>query len=493
MGDRISVFMVCAHEPSLDPRIRWEAEAAARRFDVTVLGFNRPDGSFPATEDRAGYRTIRLPVVEVGGHYYFWRLKDVLPRCMLIPAAVAVALLLPVVGVAEILFRTAAWLLRRLLRLTRRVASKLRITSLLLSLILTPLRRQLSSIRGLLLVRVHYILAVLRVQFSAATSTFWKYIQESTEKPDVIHCNDLDTLLVGVLAKRRYGCRLVFDAHEFYPRSDPAGRWLDITFFSMIERLLIRNADAVVTVNPPLAEAMRAAYGLAEVHSVANAEPWTGRPTKPVGTEMDRLAKGRCKFLFQGRFTPGRGLDELVTAWASVDDARAALFLRGPDNMWREGLRNYAAELNLLDRSIYFLDAVSEDQLVSAAAEADVGIIPYRPLIINDRLSCPNKLSQYLHAGLMVVTNNLPYVKSIVAEAEAGLAYDSDRLETLVDIVDRILADPELLHRCQCNALLFARRRFNWQVEGERLYALYRRSGNGPMPQAGPSFLPAAQ
>ncbi|MGH7059162.1 MAG: glycosyltransferase, partial [Stellaceae bacterium] len=113
--------------------------------------------------------------------------------------------------------------------------------------------------------------------------------------------------------------------------------------------------------------------------------------------------------------------------------------------------------------------------------------------IINDRLSCPNKLSQYLHAGLMVVTNNLPYVKSIVDEAEAGLAYDSARLNTLVDIVDRILADPELLHRCQCNALLFARRRFNWQVEGERLYALYQRSGNGPMPQAGPSVVPAAQ
>ena len=71
--------MICAHEPSLDPRIRWEAESAARHFDVTVLGFNRDDSSRPAAQAEGGYRVVHLARPAVTGLAYFWRLKDALP------------------------------------------------------------------------------------------------------------------------------------------------------------------------------------------------------------------------------------------------------------------------------------------------------------------------------------------------------------------------------------------------------------------------------
>ena len=458
---RTDVLMICAHEPSLDPRIRWEAEAAARRFDVTVLGFNRDDGPEPARDSGSGYQIVRLVRPAVSAPYFFWRLKDVLPLPMYIPLAALALLLAPVLLLAEIGGRSLRMIVRRP-----------RISVLLH-------RSRLSSAIGWarrrLPMRLEYILAVLRAQFSPAASAFWNCLREMPRKPAVVHCNDLDTLLVGVLAKRYYGCRLVYDAHEFYPVSDPHGNWLDITFFSLIERLLIRHADAVVTVNPMLGEAMRAAYRLERVYSVPNAEPWTGECPEPdAGSEMERLANGRVKFLFQGRFTPARGIDELIEGWAAVDGERAALFLRGPDNMWREAAIEKATQLGLLGRSVYFLDAVREDELVAAAAEADIGVIPYKPLILNDRLSCPNKLSQYLHAGLMVLANDLPYVKSVLSEAGAGLFYTSADLPTLVAAVSAILDDPALLQRGRANARRFARERFNWQVQGEVLLALYQ-------------------
>lgn len=483
----LKVLMVCAHEPNLDPRIRWEAAAAARRFEVTVLGFNRSDGSLPAIEVRDNYKTVRLPHCEINGLYYFWRLKDILPRRLLICGGALAILLLPVLVAAEIVSRLTYSTVRWSMGMTRRLFAK----SLVLSFALQPLHRRLNAVRGLMLTRLHFILAILRVQFAPAASAFWNYLRETPDKPDVVHCNDLDTLLVGVLAKRQYGCRVVFDAHEFYPRSDPSGRWLDITFFSLIERFLIRRADAVVTVNGLLAEAIREAYDLAEVHAVANAEPWTGPCAKMAGARMDGLASGRVKFLFQGRFTPGRGIDELITAWDKVDGARAALFLRGPDNIWRRGFMTLAADLGLLDRSVYFLDAVTEDQLIAAAAEADVGIIPYRPLVINDRLCCPNKLSQYMHAGLMIIANDLPYVQSVLAESRAGLAYASSAPDSIAELVDRIVDDPELLRRSQENALRFACDRFNWQIEGEKLYALYHRPTPQPDRLAQPLAAPA--
>jgi len=145
-----------------------------------------------------------------------------------------------------------------------------------------------------------------------------------------------------------------------------------------------------------------------------------------------------------------------------------------------------ADRLRLFGRSVYFLDAVKESELVAAAAEAEVGIVPYRPLIINDRLSCPNKLSQYLHAGLMVIANDLPYVKSVLAEADAGLFYDSANLDTFAAVVHQIVNDPVLLRRSRENALRFARDRFNWQVQSKTLYALYDSAkwGEGSASQA---------
>ncbi len=465
--------MVCAHEPTLDPRIRWEAEGAADRFAVSVLGFNRDDGSLPEHENVDGYRIVRLKPIQVSGAHYFWRLKDVISNRVRVPIGILAVLLWPIMVLAEILLLLLRAVARTMVRWMVRSTSRL----VTVSLLFKALRGSTipGLVRGRLIARVQYIVVVLRVQFATATSLFWNYLRDASEKPDVIHCNDLDTLLVGVLAKQRYGCRLIFDAHEFYPHSDPNGKWIDVTFFSMLERFLIRKADAVVTVNPPLAAAMRDAYGLERVYYVPNAEPWTEvRPKPPAGSEMERLAKGRTRFLFQGRFTPGRGIDELIEGWARVDGCKAALFLRGPDNMWRQAAMMLAARRGLLDRSVYFLDAVQEDRLVAAAAEAEIGIIPYKPLIINDRLCCPNKLSQYLHAGLMVIANDLPYVKSVLTEAEAGLFYNSADLDTLAAVVHRIVGDPELLSRNRGNALRFARDRFNWQVQAETLYALYR-------------------
>jgi glycosyltransferase involved in cell wall biosynthesis len=333
--------------------------------------------------------------------------------------------------------------------------------------------------RNSLLRRVRFIFAVMRHQFAPAAGVFGFWIDRLDSKPDVIHCNDMDTLLVGILAKKRFGSRVVYDAHEFYPESHPEGHWLEIKLLMAIERFLIRKADAVVTVNPMLAEVMRNAYDLPRVQSVPNAEWWVeprDRPSiKPV---MTAVARGRTRVLFQGRFASGRGIEELIEAWAQVDGGKAALFLRGPDNIWRQAAIALARKLELLDKSVYFLEAVPEDMLVPAAAEADVGVIPYKPLITNDRFACPNKLSQYLHAGLMIVANELPYVKSVIQAAGAGLSYDSSDPSSFADIIGRIVADRELLRSCQESALRYAKETFNWQTHAEILNTLYR----GPLP-----------
>src|SRR5262249_9148082 len=116
----------------------------------------------------------------------------------------------------------------------------------------------------------------------------------------------------------------------------------------------------------------------------------------------------------------------------------------------------------------------SEDNLVTAAAEADVGIIPYLPAATNERLSCPNKLSQYLHAGLMIIANELPYVRSVVEQADVGLIYDSADLQTFAQAGKRVIDGRALRRACRRNGLRLARDDFNWQKHGGLFLKLYR-------------------
>jgi glycosyltransferase involved in cell wall biosynthesis len=469
---RRTVLMICAHEPRLDPRIGWTAEHAAREFDVTVLGFHREPASEPAFQDLDGYKIVRVPRVNRSPAYYFWRLGNLLPRrFFFIPALLGAAF--SCLALCALLLRLAA----RSGRAMRRALPSGKGSSRLPPKgSAVPLPSAIAADPGLraLLVRVYYVVTQLRMQFSPAAAAFWNHIRLMDRKPEVVHCNDLDTLLVGALAKKHFGCRLVYDAHEYFPYCDPDGRWIDQKFFAEIERFLIRCCDGVVTVSPPLAEMMRAAYGLAKVHAIPNAEPWhKDQAPANFASPMTALAGGRIKFLFQGRFTRGRGVEEMIRAWALVDPSEAALFLRGPGNASRESAIDLARQLGLLNKSVYFLDPVTEDLLVAAAAEADVGMIPYLPLILNDRLACPNKLSQYMHAGLMVIANDLPYVRQVLEQGKAGLTYSSSD-PSLARAVDRVIRDPELLRTCRANALGFARERFNWATFAWQLDALYR-------------------
>jgi glycosyltransferase involved in cell wall biosynthesis len=318
----------------------------------------------------------------------------------------------------------------------------------------------------------------MRMQFGPAVSLFWNHISSMPSKPDVVHCNDLDTLLVGALAKRKFGCRLIYDAHEYYPYCDPYGRWVDIMFFSLLEWFLLRRVDGAVTVNPPLADLMSKHYHYRPIYSIPNAEP-CAEHNAPVHTSaMSKLAAGRLKCLFQGRYTPKRGIEELITGWQHVDGSKAALFLRGPENVYTEEARILANGLGLLGKSVFFLEPVPEPLLVPAAAEADIGIIPYLPEFLIYQFCCPNKLSQYMHAGMMVVTNNLPYVRSVVDAAEAGLSYDSSSPETLGTAVNGVANDSALLARFKANAVRYAQEHFNWQSYAGIFDALY--SGRQP-------------
>lgn len=446
--------MLASHEPMLDPRIDWEASYAAREYAVTVLGIQDPARTPTAPEHGKGYTIVRC--IKLQGIKYSWNfyldLLEVLPAIPKIGVSIVGALFFPILACMEILLRL--W----------RIASTRIVT----------LRNATNGIRQLRWVRkLATFCWMLSKHLAPVSFVLSQEIADMQIKPRIVHCNDLDTLLVGIKAKARYGCKILYDAHEYWPFSDPNAPWYQVLFFRIYERLLIRKCDHVVTVNPLLANEFAKAYGLATVHSVPNATPWSDLRVSNSPRSLDEYARGRVKFIFLGNFAPERGIEELITAWADINHNKAALFLRGHDNEWKTKCIVLARQLGLLDKTIYFPPPVSEDALVDSASECDVGIIPYKPITLGYKFCCPNKLSQFLHAGLMVVSNNLPYVQQILRESDTGVSYDSSLRNSIATTIARVLDDEQMRARCRKNASEFARKTFNWETCYVVLQTLY--------------------
>ena len=277
--------------------------------------------------------------------------------------------------------------------------------------------------------------------------------------PRVMICHDWFALAAAVKIKKRLRCPIIYDSHEFWPEADLLARKWEQRVMSFVERRLIRYADAVVTVSPQLARHLERHYGLARVVSVPNAEPRGaagGRRANTAGTPV--------RFLFQGRATRERGIEDMIQAWSNVADERGVLYLRCPETEYLSQLR--AQYRHLIDRNrLVVLEAVGEKDLIPAARFADVGIIPYAGTNPNHVFCCPNKLSQYMQAGLAVLSNNLEYVAEVLRHHRCGVVYDARQARSFAQAVLFFIEHSDELEKMKALALHAAQTEFNWEVQ----------------------------
>ena len=388
--------MLVASDPDSDPRIDWEASYVPPEFAVTVMGACGPPVQGPWQESRPGYRVARLPRDGRGCVGFLCRAAKLMFAAWL-RLILAVMLLPFAVMVAAVEFLCSG---------VKRLIGK-------------------RPVYGALREGGRYVLAFLGLRIPLGffrhvvitSATLWRGIV--VERPDectIVHCNDLETLLVGVMARRAYGCKLVYDCHEFLPHAWPdATRW-NRWLLCRYEGWLIRFADSVFTVSSLLAAEMMRTYRGIDVQSVPNAEPLHDAEIDPDSiTGAAARQQKPLQFLLQGSFGPDRGIEELIRAWQVIDPGDAVLLLRGYSHAHKTSCVRLAESLGLKDVGVFFPPPVRGNYLIAAAAEADIGIIPYKPTTINFLYCCPNKLSAIHASGPAILAGNTAYVSQILS------------------------------------------------------------------------------
>ena len=276
---------------------------------------------------------------------------------------------------------------------------------------------------------------------------------------DVVHANDLDTLPAAWLLARASRARLVYDAHELYADQEPDPPRLHRAVARALEGVLARRADAVVTVSEPIADELRRRLRLRKAPSVVLNAP------ERDDTEPPPRADGPLRAIYQGAMGPGRPLEDLLVAAEHASEVRFTLRVAGADPV---ALHETAAHLP----NVEVVEPVPPDRLVEALRGYDLGLIVNRPVTRNDELVFPNKLFEYLMAGLAVAVPRLPGMAPLVEGERVGVTYEPGRPERLGKALAEL--DPAAVREMQLRARQLALSRLNAEAQAGVLEHVWR-------------------
>ena len=297
-----------------------------------------------------------------------------------------------------------------------------------------------------------------------------------------LQCHDASTLPAGTILARRQRIPLIYDAHEYFPdhrRLDDARWWRrvleKVSVNLLSERLLIRRAEAVITVSRGIAQLIQNRYELpSEPVVVRNVQRYRNvEPASPGLRGIIRSNKPAHLLLFQGAVTPLRGLETCLRVTARTRDTH--LVTLGPVAPgYRNKLIAEAESLGIGER-FSLVDPVPFEQLLDLTASADVGLylIPTSDLTLSYRYSLPNKVFEFVMARLPFVATGLPEIESVVRERSIGICVDPSDTESAAVAVRRLLEDKDLRTEMK-NELDRAARDLSWDKEQEQLLAVYR-------------------
>ena len=277
--------------------------------------------------------------------------------------------------------------------------------------------------------------------------------------------NDLDTLLANWLAKGRR--KLVYDTHEFYTEvpelvARPGVRriWL------AIERWIFPKLRTVITVNDSIAQAYQARYGNT-VHVVRNIPLPRALGPLPARAALG-LPEDRSILVLQGAgINVDRGGEEAVLAMRHLPGC--LLLIIGSGDAWPV-LERLVREHGLQDR-VRLLGRMPYERMMDHTRHAALGLTLDKDTNLNYRFSLPNKLFDYLRAGVPVVATDLPEVAAIVRRYDAGIVLPTPEPEGLARAIAALLADEQHLSRLRANAT-FAGRDLDGEKEMRTLVAV---------------------
>lgn len=283
-------------------------------------------------------------------------------------------------------------------------------------------------------------------------------------RPSVVHFHDPELIPLGFFL-RLTGTKVIYDVHEDLPRQILSKQYIPSVAripvartMSFLEWLAGRFFTAIVAATPTIA----GRFPQSKTTTVQNFPMLNELASDVAWTEK------RGEVCYIGGISAIRGIREVVAAM-EVSRSGARLNIGG---------RFENAALEAETRSSPGWEKVNDLGYLDRSGVREVlgrsvaGIVTFLPLP-NHLDAQPNKMFEYMSAGIPVIASHFPLWREIIEGADCGLCVDPAAPAEIAAAIDRLVEEPGLAQRLGENGRKAVHEKYNWPVEEKKLLDLY--------------------
>jgi glycosyltransferase involved in cell wall biosynthesis len=316
--------------------------------------------------------------------------------------------------------------------------------------------------------------------FGLTLKIFWLALKQ---KADLYHFHDPELMFIGVALKLFTGKRVIYDVHENVRKQILNKYWLPkwsrkivSILYGWIEKLCLLFIDYIIIAEDSYIENY---IKLNNVKCVKNFPllSYLKNQNCEANYSQEIIEKS---LIYLGCISKPRGVFELIKAVKLLKDygySNVLLKLIGP--VYPESLLLEVNELLSrynISNNITIFGKIPHEKVYEILSESRVGLAILHP-DPNYIESFPTKLFEYMATGLPVVVSNFPLWKEIINAHKCGICVDPLNPEEIAKAIRYLIEHPKLAKKMGENGRKAVLEKYNWEREGRKLLALYRRIG----------------
>lgn len=284
-------------------------------------------------------------------------------------------------------------------------------------------------------------------------------------KSSIYIAEDIYTLpIVTFIAKLRRA-KIYYNSREFYAFiAGLRNKKFAQSIIRVLEKFFIKKTDLVLVTGDMDAKFLQDFYDIKNTLVIRNL-PVNKKPDGIIDLKKKlNIPEVNFILLYQGVILEGRGFEPILKTMTEVKNIHLVVL---GDGEQKQNYIRLSEQLGINDR-VHFLGTIPQDKLINYTAGADIGLVIIEDISKSYYYALPNKLFEYIMAGLPVISSSLPQMKNIVESYKVGEIVDLEKENELTETITNLISNKEKLKMYSENSHRAADE-LNWQKEYEKV------------------------